>query len=123
MRAHPPRVGLARMLHRRLGCHATRPPKDEIRLLMTYATERFPAPVRRAGRRALVVFAVLVGLFLMHGISASADTACSVPVASMAASATGGSVVAQAAVDHRVSPRVAHSSVPARDCALDPSLV
>jgi hypothetical protein len=90
---------------------------------MKYATERFPAPVRPAGCRALVVFAVLVGLFLMHGMSASADAACAVPAASMAASVAGESDVIHAAADAGASPGVERSSVAAQDCACDHEMV
>jgi hypothetical protein len=57
---------------------------------MADAAERFPAPTRRAGRRTLFVFAVLFGLFLMHGISASADAACADPPSTQVAAGTVG---------------------------------
>lgn len=46
---------------------------------MTGAIAQYPAPARPTRRRALLVFAVLLGLFLMHGMAASTDAACAAP--------------------------------------------
>jgi len=56
---------------------------------MADATVRLTAGTARAGRRVLV-FAVLLGLFLMHGMSASADAACAAPTSAQMTAGTVG---------------------------------
>jgi hypothetical protein len=55
---------------------------------MNPSAPQHPAPLRRSRRLALVAITVLVGLFLMHGMSASADSACGNEPASATASAS-----------------------------------
>jgi hypothetical protein len=86
---------------------------------MTAPAPQPPTPNRRPGRRALVTVAVLLGLFLMHGMSASADTGCTGGVAPAAASASGPAASAGAPVN------AAHSTPdvsPIERCACDPSM-
>lgn len=51
---------------------------------MTDPVSQHPAPWWRAWRRAAIAVAVLLGLFLMHGMSASAGSECNGPYAQTA---------------------------------------
>lgn len=63
---------------------------------MTATAPRSPAPSRRPGWHALVAMALLFGLFLMHGMSASADSACDGRYAQAAAATQGHGAAASA---------------------------
>ncbi len=57
---------------------------------MMDAIAQHPAPTGRTRRRALAVFAVLIGLFLMHGMPAIANAACETPINAQVAMSTAG---------------------------------
>jgi len=87
---------------------------------MTTPVPQPPTPNRRPGWRALVTVGILLGLFLMHGMSASADAGCAGALAPAAASA---SAPVAATVGTAVS--AAHSTSDAASiqrCACDPSM-
>ena len=76
---------------------------EKVSALMADATVRLTASTARTGRRVLV-FAVLLGLFLMHGMSASADAACAAPTsAQITAGSVGQSATPMQAADEGVS--------------------
>ena len=81
---------------------------------------RILLPARRAGRPVLLVFAVLVGLFLMHGISASGDTGCAAPTTQFAMNEAGQSAApARADAGASTAPGLAPTRSSARDCGCD----
>jgi len=87
---------------------------------MTAPVPQPPTPNRRPGWRALVTVGILLGLFLMHGMSASADTGCAGALAPAAASAS-----APVAASVGVTSGTAHSAsdTPSiQSCACDPSM-
>jgi hypothetical protein len=72
---------------------------------MTARALQPPPQQRRPGWRALVTVGILLGLFLMHGMSASADTGCAGALAPAAASAN-----APVAASVDVTSATAHSA-------------
>jgi len=125
-RASPPRVGNDRVWRSSsrgavsVRLRRDRVSKGKVSTLMANAIAQFSAGPGRAGRRVLV-FAVLLGLFLMHGMSASADAACAIPASTQitASSVDQTAVPMQTAIDKGVSAGSDASTLSADSCACD----
>ena len=90
---------------------------------MTDQVSQHPAPWRRAWRRAVIVLAVLVGLFLMHGMSAGADAGCAGQYPQTASSSQALAVTTTTPTLSTGSSALSASGATAIDrCVCDPSM-